>query len=116
MTSKLLAGDFEVPIGDPTHFTTSGQPSPFLDLGVIFTTVVNVFLIFTALFSFIYLIIGGWHYITSGGDKVGLQNAKDRITYAIIGLMIVAATAAISRLLGAVLGINIFDEIFWPGP
>ena len=115
MINKILAGagDLPVHISEPFY---GGQPSPFLDLGVLFTTIVNTFLIFTALFSFIYLIIGGFHYITSGGDKVGLQNAKDRVTYAIIGLIIVAATAAIFSVLGAVLGINIFGTIKWPGP
>lgn len=116
VASKILAGDLPVPIGNPGYFGYGGQPSPFLDFGVLFTTLVNAFIIFTAIASFVYLIIGGFQYITSGGDKAGTQTAKDRIQYAIIGLVVVVATAAISKLLGAVLGINVFDKIIWPGP
>lgn len=106
-----LLFDFFVPIGGDTQ-----APNPFNDFGVLITTIISAFLIFTALASFIFLILGGFQYITSGGDKTGVQTAKDKITYAVLGLAIVAATAAIFSVLGAVLGINIFGTIIWPGP
>jgi hypothetical protein len=36
------------------------------------------------------LIIGGFRYITSGGNSEGIGKAKNTIIYAIIGLIIVA--------------------------
>ena len=38
----------------------------------------------------IFLVIGGWGYITSSGDSGKLQKAKTTIMYALIGLVIVA--------------------------
>ena len=111
-TSKLLA-DLTVPISDPT---IGGEASPFSELGDFITVFFMFSLIVTALFSFVYLVMGGFMYITSAVDKVHVQTARDRITYAIMGLAIVAAAAAIFSVLGAVFGINIFGNINWPGP
>ena len=91
-------------------------PSPFTDFGVLISTVVGAFIIFTALASFIFLILGGFQYITSAGDKVHIQTARDRITYAVLGLIVVAVAGALFSVLGAVFGINIFGTIKWPGP
>ena len=106
-----LLSDFLVPIEGITQV-----PNPFTDFGVLFSTIISAFLIFAALASFIYLILGGFQYITSGGDKTAVQTARDKITYAVLGLVIVAATAALFSVLGAVFGINIFGTIKWPGP
>lgn len=109
---KLLA-DINVPIEDPTK---GGPASPYTDLGQFISNFFLFGLIITAFFSFIYLAIGGLSYITSGGDKIHIQAARERITYAILGLAISAGAAAIFSVLGAVLGINIFGKIKWPGP
>jgi hypothetical protein len=57
----------------------------------------------------IYLILGGVRYITSGGDKVQAQAARDMITHALIGIIIIASSYAIANLLNTLFGINIFN-------
>ena len=42
-----------------------------------------------ALAAFFYLILGGFQWITSGGDKAGTEAAREKITAAFIGLAIV---------------------------
>lgn len=113
-TYFLLGTPFVVPIN--TGSGAEAEPTPFPDLGVFLTTLLSFFLIITALGSFIYLILGGFQYITSAGDKVHIQAARDRITYAVLGLAIVAGAAALFAVLGAVFGINIFGKIVWPSP
>lgn len=39
--------------------------------------------------SLLYLVLGGLSYITSGGDKQKLAKAKNHITFAIVGLVVV---------------------------
>ena len=56
---------------------------------------------------FIMLLMGGIQYAMSGGDKAQAQAAKDRITNALIGIVIVAVAFALTQLLNAVLGVNI---------
>ncbi len=43
------------------------------------------------------IIVGGFKYITSGGDSTGVTAAKNTILYAIIGLIIVALAQVIVR-------------------
>jgi hypothetical protein len=60
-------------------------------------------------FAFINLLLGGYDWITSGGDKTKLQSARDRITNAIVGLIITGAAWAVMTLVGEFLGIGFPD-------
>jgi hypothetical protein len=40
--------------------------------------------------SVIMIIVGGFKYITSGGDSGNVQSAKNTIIYALVGLIVVA--------------------------
>ena len=70
------------------------------------TTVVTGLIGFAGLLFFIMLVVGGIQYVLSGGDKTGAQAAKDRITHALIGIVIVAAAWAIVTLLQTITGFN----------
>lgn len=87
---------------------------PFWDLGRLLSNVLALLFFFAALFAFIFIIIGGIQWITAGGDKVAAQAARDRITAAVVGLLIVVAAFAIVLILSTVLGINLFNFEF-PG-
>ena len=100
-------------------FTQEGlqtTAAAFTSLGEIISTLVTAAIIVAGLAAFIFLIVGGFQYLTSGGDKAAAQSARDRITYAIMGLAIVAAAVAVIQVLGAVFGFNITGTIKWPGP
>ena len=56
----------------------------------IVTTIVNVFSIVVGIVAVIMIIVGGFKYITSGGDSGNITSAKNTIVYAVIGLVIVA--------------------------
>jgi hypothetical protein len=43
------------------------------------------------------ILIGGFRYITSGGDSGNVSGAKNTILYAIVGLVIVALAQFIVR-------------------
>jgi hypothetical protein len=43
------------------------------------------------------IIIGGFRYITSGGDSGSVSSAKNTVLYAIVGLIIVALAQVIVR-------------------
>jgi hypothetical protein len=59
-------------------------------LNTLITNVVNVFSIIVGIIAVIMIIIGGFKYITSGGDSGNVTGAKNTILYAIVGLVIVA--------------------------
>lgn len=63
----------------------------------IVNTIINVFSLIVGIVSVIMIIIGGFQYITSGGDSGKVGNAKNTILYAIVGLVIVALAQVIVR-------------------
>ena len=65
--------------------------------GGIFRTITNVMLFIIGAVSVIMLIIGGLRYVVSGGDSTAVQNAKNTILYAIVGVIVsILAYAAVS--------------------
>jgi hypothetical protein len=76
-------------------------------LGSLVSQIVGLLLIIAALAAFIYLVWGGIRWIFAGGDKGKLEEARDQITGAIIGLAIVASSWAIFLLLDYFFGLNL---------
>ncbi len=83
-------------------------------LAVFIPNLITLFLIAGALaFLFIFL-VGGMQFILSGGDKVKLEEARGRITSAIIGLVLIFSLFAIMKLLGYFFGLNLLKIDFGP--
>lgn len=61
----------------------------------LFKVVVNVLSAIVGLAAVIMVIIGGFKYITSGGDSNKVAGAKSTIIYAIVGLLVVAMAQVI---------------------
>jgi cytochrome bd-type quinol oxidase subunit 2 len=72
--------------GDCATTTSNGTTG----INNIIATVINVFSIVVGVVSVIMIIVGGFRYITSGGDSGNVSSAKNTIIYAIIGLVVVA--------------------------
>lgn len=72
----------------------------------------------SALISFIFIIAGillifmilwgAWDWIISGGEKEKVENARNKITHAIIGIMIFGVAFAFIKVLGTFLGFEFF--------
>jgi hypothetical protein len=54
------------------------------------TTVINILSVVGGIVAVVFIIIGGFRYITSAGDSSKVGSAKNTILYAVIGLVIVA--------------------------
>ena len=59
--------------------------------------VIKTFTVVVGIIAVIMIIIGGFKYITSGGDSSKVTSAKNTIIYALIGLVIVALAQVIVR-------------------
>lgn len=77
------------------------------NLGTLISALIGTMLIIAALLAFFFLILGGIQWITSGGDKTGMEAARNKITHAIVGLVIVGASWAIMMLVQGFLGLNV---------
>jgi len=74
----------------------------------IFANLLKVIVPLAGLASFVVLIIGGFQYLTSGGDPKQAQKASSIITGAIIGLAVTLGVWFIFRLIKNITGIDLF--------
>ena len=80
-----------------------------LTIGGIVAGLIRLILVIAALVFFFILVIGGIRWIASGGDKTQTEAARNQITAALVGLVIVFAAWAIVQLINTFFGINIFE-------
>lgn len=76
----------------------------FDDVGILINKALNFVMVLGALLVFMYLIWGGIEWITSGGDKGKTEAARNKITAAVLGLIVLAAAWAILGLVLKFLG------------
>lgn len=69
-------------------------------LPIVFHNVVNGFLLFVGAVSMFLIIYSGIKFITSGGDPKQTQAARQILTHAIIGAIVVLSSFAIVYLIG----------------
>lgn len=94
--------------GNPGTVNFNAQQAGFniTDLGSLMQGILNMVLVIAALLVFFYMIWGGIQWITSGGDKGKTEEARNKITAAIIGLAVLAASYALFRVVLYFLGIS----------
>ena len=99
-------------VADPniTGFETSGIP--FTNLGKLMSNALALLFFVAGLLAFVFIIIGGIQWITAGGDAKAASAARDRITAAVVGLLVVVAAFAVTLILGQLFGINLFEFKF----
>ncbi len=68
------------------------------DAGDTFSKIITITFFVAAILAFSYLLYGAITIITSAGEASKKTAGKDRLTYAVIGLLILAATWAIFTL------------------
>lgn len=95
-----LLADATINIAQPSNIKIN-------DVGKLISALVGLLLILSALIAFFYLILGGISWITSGGDKAAMETARNKITHAIVGLIIVGAAWAVMILVQNFLGVQI---------
>ena len=86
----------------------------------IVSNIIGVMTIAGGIWFIFQFIIGGYGWLTAGGDKAGVQAAQSRITNAFIGLTVVVAAYAIIWIIGELLGFDILHpgdliELIGPG-
>lgn len=75
----------------------------------IISSLLKLILVIASLVFFFMLVIGGIKWIASGGDKSQTEAARNQITAALVGLVIVFAAWAIVQLISVFFGVNILS-------
>lgn len=84
-------------------YDTNPIKSKFTNLGDVISGLFNI-AFYVALFAaFYFLVWGAFAYITAGGKKEELAKARSRITWAIVGLIIVLLAFSVGKYAGEIL-------------
>ncbi len=67
------------------------------DLPEVVTNIINIVLGFLALIAVIIVLIGGFEWMTAGGNEDKVKTAKKRLEYGLIGLVIIFLAYAIVK-------------------
>jgi hypothetical protein len=103
MIEKIFAATVDAPVINITRPATQIR---ITDVGQLISAAVGLLMILAALLAFFFLILGGIQWITSGG----MEAARNKITHAIVGLIIVGAAWAIMTLVQNFLGVSIIGN------
>lgn len=77
------------------------------DLEGTFANVLSVVLSLAGIVLFIMLIVGGFKYITSGGDPKQTEEAKHGLTSAITGFVLLALSFLLLKLIEKITGVTL---------
>ena len=80
-----------------------------ITVGGIISTFITVALIIAGIVFLFMLILGGIRWILSGGDKAQTETARNQITAALIGLVVVFSAYAIATLIANIFNVNILS-------
>lgn len=80
-----------------------------LTVAGIVSALIRLTVVIAAIVFFFILVIGGIRWIASGGDKANTEAARNQITAALVGLVIVFAAWAIVALINTFFHVNIFS-------
>ncbi|MBU1127004.1 MAG: hypothetical protein ABIH88_03505 [Patescibacteria group bacterium] len=78
------------------------------DIGTIISGLIPYVFAISGIVLFIFLIIGGFGLLTSGGNPDSVKSAQGKITSALIGFLIIFGSFWIIRLLEIFFGIKVF--------
>ena len=79
------------------------------DLVSIVENIISIAIRLAGVAAFIMLIIGGFKYLTSGGDPKAAESARKTITYAILGLVLIIAAWFILKFLSEFTGVDLTE-------
>lgn len=78
---------------------------PLTGLQDVFSNVVSIAIGLAGIVFFVMFIVGGFSYLTAGGDTGKVESAKKTLTYAIAGLVLIALSYLILRLISSFTGV-----------
>ncbi len=103
----LLATPFNFSVGGYTITPPPHIPSTkLLDENFLLHNILTTLLVFSVFLALFFFVWGGIQWAISEGEKQKLQAAQSKVTYAIIGLVVVFFSFAIINLLSYLFGLK----------
>jgi hypothetical protein len=94
---------------------SGNMPAEFSSLEGLFERVLGMVIAFGGLAAFIMLLIGGFHYLTSGGNAEEAAKGKATLTWAFIGILALIGIWFIMQIISKFTGVTQITEFDIPG-
>lgn len=91
-------------INSPQGFVFGGADAK---LGDILTSAFDLVLFIAGALMFFWILWGVFHYIFAGGSKEGLAKAQSRITWAIVGFLMLLVVFALKQYLETIFPVQV---------
>lgn len=115
LTPNCICPYGSTPLHWPSLYGALGQGHRFgtgSTIGDIVSVLLGYIFPIAGLLMLLYLLYGGFQFLTSAGNPQKAQAAKGAITMAIVGFIIIFAAYWITQLLGRILGLSDIGSIF----
>ena len=99
--SPILAQSIDAGVKSPPGIVPATT-----SIGSIVTFLVAFIIVIAVLAAVLYIVIGAFQWITSGGDKQKVADARNHILAAVIGLIIIALSFVIINVITTALGLG----------
>lgn len=83
------------------------QPNTLSDLEGVFARFIGTIIPFGGIVLFVMLMLGGIKYISSGANPRNVESAKNTLTYAIFGIVLLALAYLLLLIVGYLTGTNL---------
>ncbi len=93
-----------IPIQVPGGVPTGGTAT----FNTILQAFITLLFVVGLLLALAYLVWGGINWTTSGGDKQKVQSARNKMIYAIIGLIVLFLAYMVVNLIGSLFGVKLY--------
>lgn len=103
---KISTNSIAQRINNPAIGNLGNQPATQF-FGNLISSLISLGLVIGTLVFMFILLLGGIQWITSGGDKVNYEAARQKITNALVGLLILFSFFAILNLVECFFGIGL---------
>lgn len=91
----------------PPYSAGPETPLQIRDLEAVFARVLNIALGFAGIAFFLMFVVGGFKYLTSGGDPKNAESARKTLTFAVGGLVFITLSYLILVFISEFTGLDL---------
>jgi hypothetical protein len=88
------------------------QSGDMTTIGGILSKAMPLIFVFAGIGLFLMILGSGFDFLTSAGDEKKLQSGKQRLTYAIVGFIIIFSAFWLVQIFGAMFGLETIQKSF----
>ena len=110
LVSKILAPIALVFFATPAYAATcgnAGEPACIGNVITILQKIIGLLAPAAGIAFFIMLIVGGYKFLTYGGDPKAAGGARTTLTFAVLGIILVIASWLILQIIAEVTGVDV---------